>query len=70
MKFKKGEAVALRGDLNFIGVIVHNRKDRCGQIPVWWVTWHGKPFGSAIFCDPYKLMRLLPTWKPKSRLHP
>ncbi len=61
MKFKKGEAITLRGDLDFVGVIVHSRKDRCGRIPVWWATWHGKAHGSVIFCDPYKLVRLLPT---------
>lgn len=46
------------GEAEFIGIIQGTKKDKCGQIPVWWITWHGQRLCSSVWCDPYKLTRL------------
>lgn len=60
---KPGVVVTLRGDTDFIGVIIHGRKDKCGQISVYWFLWHGAVCRQVVMVEPYKLERFKPRTK-------
>lgn len=58
---KRGSVVTLRGDPDFVGIVRSVKKDKCGQIPVYWILWHGQALHKRVWIEPYKLERLVLT---------